>query len=171
MEGADALGLIAEIGIAIAGFAGVIAALRAQGGTMGTYEAMRIGTLLGWSVSAVLAALLPFALHFAGLAEATIWTLSSSALAVLVAMVLLGASRVFRSLGAPRTPGDRAPGYRLVAPLLLAFPAGVLVLQGANVLFLRQLWPFYAGLLAITALSLFAFAYVLFAPSQSEVQA
>lgn len=31
MEGADALGLIAEVGIAIAGFAGVVATLREPG--------------------------------------------------------------------------------------------------------------------------------------------
>jgi hypothetical protein len=167
MEGADALGLIAEIGIAIAGFAGVVVTLRAPGGTMGNYEAMRIGALLGWSVSAVLAALLPFALHFAGLAEATIWTLSSSVLAALVVTVYLGAYRIFRAL----TPGDRAPGYRFAAPLLVSIAVGAFLLQVANVLFFRQLWPFYVGLLVITTLSLFQFAYVLFAPSRAEVAA
>jgi len=35
----------------------------------------------------------------------------------------------------------------------------------------RDLWPLYFGLLALTALSLFQFAYVLFAPSRVEVQA
>ena len=55
MEGADAIGLIAEIGIAIAGFAGVIAALRAPGGRIGAYAAMRIGGLLGQNATLVLA--------------------------------------------------------------------------------------------------------------------
>ena len=73
MEGGDALGLIAEVGIAIAGFAGVIAALRAPGGRIAPYAAFRIGTLLGTSALAVLLALLPFAFHFAGLTSATIW--------------------------------------------------------------------------------------------------
>ena len=58
MEGADALGLIAEVGIAIAGFAGVVAALRAPGGRMSTYAAMRIGILFVFSASTVLLALL-----------------------------------------------------------------------------------------------------------------
>ena len=49
VEGADALGLIAEIGIAIAGFAGVIATLRAPRGRMGSYAVMRIGNLLAYS--------------------------------------------------------------------------------------------------------------------------
>jgi hypothetical protein len=49
--------------------------------------------------------------------------------------------------------------------------AGVHVLQLANVAFLRQLWPLYVGLLIITTFSLFTFAYILFAPSRSEVQA
>jgi hypothetical protein len=55
VEGADALGLIAEVGIAIAGFAGVIVTLRAPGGAMETYAAVRIGALFGWSPTAVLA--------------------------------------------------------------------------------------------------------------------
>ena len=60
MEGADALGLIAEVGIAIAGFAGVVATLRAPRGRVRAYAAFRIGILLGLSASTVLLALLPF---------------------------------------------------------------------------------------------------------------
>ena len=86
MEGADALGLIAEVGIAIAGFAGVIAALRAPGGRMGPYAAFRIGILLGQSTAVVLFALLPFALHHAGLTGGTVWTLSSAGMAGLVSL-------------------------------------------------------------------------------------
>jgi hypothetical protein len=49
MEGADALGLIAEVGIAIVGFAGVIATLRASGGRIGSYAAVRIAMLGFWT--------------------------------------------------------------------------------------------------------------------------
>jgi hypothetical protein len=167
VEGADALGLIAEVGIAIAGFAGVIVTLRAPGGTMETYATVRIGALFGWSATAVLAALVPFALHFAGLAEAAIWALSSSALAALVATVYV----VLMALDRSGSPAARAPGYRFTAPLLIGIGVGAFVLQGANAMFFRELWPFYVGLLAIMLRSLFQFAYVLFAPSRSEVRA
>ena len=169
MEGADALGLIAEVGIAIAGFAGVVATLRAPGGRIGAYAALRIGMLLGTSAEAVLLALLPFALHFAALSCATTWALSSSAMAVLVVTGFL-VTRRFVIKGALPAPEDRAPGLRLVAPVNMATWTAIVVLQLANVAFFHQLWPFYVGLLALTAHSLFLFAYILFAPSRSEMQ-
>jgi len=67
MEGGDALGMIAEVGIAIAGFAGVVAALRALGGKIGPYAAMRIGNLFAYCAGTVVLALLPFGLSFGGL--------------------------------------------------------------------------------------------------------
>jgi hypothetical protein len=35
---------------------------------------------------------------------------------------------------------------------------------------MQELWPFYAGLLIITANSLYTFALILFAPARVEVQ-
>jgi len=170
MEGADALGLIAEVGIAITGFAGVIAALRAPGGRMGGYAAMRIGNLLGASALAVLLALLPSGLHFAGLTDSAIWMLSSSAMAVLVATHCLALFRISRWV-LPPARGDRAPRVALASAINLGTWTVIILLQLANAIVFRQLWPLYIGLLAITAQSLFQFAYVLFAPSRSEVPA
>ena len=68
-------------------------------------------------------------------------------------------------------PPDQAPGANLVTALHLSVLAVVAVLQLANAAFFRQLGPFYVGLLVITTLSLFQFAYVLFAPSRAEVPA
>jgi hypothetical protein len=163
--------LIAEIGIAIAGFAGVIATLRAPGGRLGAYAALRIGTLLGFSVLAVLLALLPSALHFADLSTRTIWTWSSGMMAVLVVAVYFAPWRIAMAKTALPAPEDRAPGWGLMSLLIAGSTAGVAVLQLANVVFVGQIWPFYLGLLAITALSLLQFAYILFAPSRFEVPA
>ena len=170
MEGADALGLVAEIGIAIAGFAGVIATLRAPGGRIGAYAAMRIGNLLAYSALAVLLALVPFGLHFAGLTNAAVWTLSSSAMTALVAAVFLGTVQIGYARGALPAIEDRAPGQRLFIPYAIAMPTGIIVLQLANAALVHQVWPFYLGLLALTAHSLFLFAYILFAPSRAEVK-
>jgi hypothetical protein len=170
MEGGDALALIAEIGIAIAGFAGVIATLRAPGGRVGAYLAMRIAILFVFSASAVLLALLPFAFQFADLASATIWALSSSAMLVIIGTAQFVLFRISRT-ALPSAPEDRAPGVGLVITYSAAILAGVHVLQLANAAFLRQLWPFYVGLLIITTFSLFMFAYTLFAPSRVEVPA
>ena len=89
MEGADALGLIVEVGIAIAGFAGVIAALRAPGGTMGLFAKFRVATVLSMSATVVLLALIPFAFHYAGLTSNTIWAVSSSVMAGVVFFVFI----------------------------------------------------------------------------------
>jgi hypothetical protein len=170
MEGADALGLIAEVGIAIAGFAGVIATLRAPGGKMGSYEAMRIGTLLGESATVVLLALLPFALHFAGLSVRAIWVVSSSAMAVLVMTAFLVMLRVGMTV-VPVREEDRTSGSKFVFVSVIAATTGIVALQLGNLTSLQQLWPFYVGLLALITRSLFGFAYILFAPSKGEVEA
>ena len=169
MEDGDALGLIAEIGIAIAGFAGVVATLRAPEGNMGSYEATRIGTLLGQSATVVLLALLPFALHFAGLSIRAIWVVSSSAMAVLVMTAVLVMLRVFKTVARVREE-DRTPGSKFVGVSVFATTTGIVALQLGNLTSLQQLWPFYVGLLVLITQSLFGFAYILFAPSRSEVE-
>ena len=170
MEGADALGMIAEVGIAIAGFAGVIATLRAPGGKIGTYAALRIGGLLYLSATVVLLSLLPFAFHFAGVSSRAIWGLSSGAMVALATAILLAPYTFVKSMRPTATP-DLAPGIGRLQPIFMTIQTLNVVLQAGNVAFIRQLWPFYVGLLTITTLSLFSFAYILFAPSRSEVQA
>jgi hypothetical protein len=137
---------------------------------MGAYAATRIGILFAFSASAVLLALLPFAFEFADLASATIWALSSSAMLVILGTVQFVLFRISRR-ALPSAREDRAPGVGLVRTSSIAIFAGVQVLQLANAAFFRQLWPFYVGLLIITSYSLLMFAYILFAPSRSEVPA
>jgi hypothetical protein len=169
VEGADALGLIAEIGIAIAGFAGVIAVLRAPDGRIAPYAMFRIGWLLTQSGSAVLLALLPFAFHQAGLIDVAIWRLSSGVMLVPVALLIVGPfTFAARLLPAPEA---QAPGVGVMVPIQYAIMAMNIVLQAANVTLIGQLWPFYVGLLATTAVSLLQFGWLLFAASRAEVPA
>ncbi len=137
---------------------------------MGSYAAMRIGNLLGQSGTVVLLALLPFALQFAGLSVRAIWVVSSSAMAVLVMTIFLVTLRVSKT-AVPVREEDRAPGVKFVYASTFAVMTGNIALQLGNLASLHQLWPFYVGLLALTTQSLFAFAYILFAPSRVEVQA
>ncbi len=170
MEWSDALGLIAEIGIAITGFAGVVAALRAQGGRMGAYAAFRIGLLLVQSATAALLALFPFALHYAGLSSSTVWALSSSVLAGVILFVgFLAGPLIYRRV-APAALEDRAPGLRRIGPYSFAYMGVIVALQLTNVASIHMLWPFYVGLLGITGYSLFQFGWVLLAPGRTEVQ-
>jgi len=54
---------------------------------------------------------------------------------------------------------------------MIALSAAIFVLQLANIVFIRQLWPLSLGLIGLTALSLFVFGYILFAPARAEVEA
>ena len=143
--------------------------MRAPGGKIKSYSAFRIGLLLSLSASAVFLALLPFAFEFAGLSSGKIWTLSSSAMVVLVGTFQIVTFRL-HSVLAPAAPEDRPPGLRFVVAGSAAALIGVNVLQLANAAWLRELWPFYVGLLTVTMYSLFQFAYLLFAPAITEVE-
>ena len=169
MEGADELGLIAEVGIAIAGFAGVVAALRAPGGRIRPYTAFRIGVLIGLSASAVLLSILPSTLHFAGVSSHGIRTVSSSVMVLSIVAIFLFAFRATSKLA--RAGQEGPPGLRFFAPFIVSTYASIIALQVANIAFQQQLWPFHLGLLLMTALSLVAFAYILFAPTRGEVPA
>jgi hypothetical protein len=169
VEGADALGLIAEVGIAIAGFAGVVAAFRAPGGRIRPYAAFRIGVLIGWSASAVLLSMLPLTLHFAGVSGHGIWTVSSSVMVLSIVAISLFAVRAVSRL--ERAGEEGPPGLRFFVPFTAATNLSIIGLQIANVAFQQQLWPFHLGLLLMTAYSLAVFAYILFAPTRSEVPA
>jgi hypothetical protein len=125
VEGADALGLIAEVGIAIA--------------------------------------------RFAGVSSHSIWAVSSSVMVLLIVAIFLFAVRATSRL--ERAGEEGPPGLRFFAPFIVATYASIIALQVANVAFQRQLWPFHLGLLLMTALSLVAFAYILFAPTRGEVPA
>jgi hypothetical protein len=168
MEGGDALGLIAEIGIAIAGFAGVIAALRSPGRKIGTVSAFRIGVLLSHSCSVVLLALLPFAFHLAGLTSTMIWTLTSGMAGGVVFGLLVAIPLVLRRMGIA-TLGASPAGDRWVGTFGYPYMGAIGVLQLANAASIGQVWPFYVGLLGITGFSLFLFAWTLLAPSSAEV--
>ncbi|MHC4992922.1 MAG: hypothetical protein ACYTGC_18265 [Planctomycetota bacterium] len=105
-----------------------------------------------------------------GLSVGTLWTVSSSAMVVLVMTSSLVALRVSKT-ALPVAEEDRAPGMKFVSVAYFAVLIGNIVLQLANAAFFGQLWPFYVGLLALTTYSLFLFAYILFAPSRAEVPA
>jgi heme A synthase len=62
------------------------------------------------------------------------------------------------------------PGLRWWVPVNFTSVGLVIVLQIVNLAGPHELWPFLLGLVAILALSLFYFAYILFAPSRAEVR-
>ena len=74
--------VIAEIGVAIAGFSGLIVALRKAPGPLTTVQKYRLRILLLLAFGAMFLSLLPELLVFCGTAPSTIWKLCSLALCV-----------------------------------------------------------------------------------------
>ena len=130
MQGSDVLAIIAEIGAALAGFSGIVVALRqrsAEGWPVA--EVLRLRFMLYMSVFTFLFALLPFAPFYLGAPSAFTWRLSSLALALAFgALLVVYAARARPAqsgLDARWWYGYMSTGSTLVA-LLVANTAGLL---------------------------------------------
>jgi hypothetical protein len=81
VQGGEALSAIAEVGLGLAGFTGILVALGRSQAAFSRPEMLRLLLLLVSSLGAVFLALLPFALHESGVEGAACWRLSSVLLA------------------------------------------------------------------------------------------
>ena len=88
MQGGEALSTIAQIGLGLAGFTGILVALGRTGASFSRPEVLRLLLLLVSSLGAMFLALLPFALHESGVGDAACWRLSSAILAAFVSGAL-----------------------------------------------------------------------------------
>ena len=149
MEPDSALIGVAEIAVAIAGFAGIAAALRhGAAHTWPRADRDRMVDLVTHSGIALFAALTPLVFGYQGGLDARLWAVSSfiwaSCAAVGIALSMLRASRR-RAMRSPIT---------LIVPLLFLL---VLLLQVYNVTTLREFWPYLTGLVANLAFAFFQF--------------
>ncbi len=96
MEATEVLTLIAEIGIALAGFTGVVTVVGRPPGPLSALEAFRLSQLLALSLGAVALALLPLGLYHLGIDAPRLWQISSAAMAILGFGLLLGHVRPIR---------------------------------------------------------------------------
>jgi hypothetical protein len=104
MPDTDALHTVAELGIGLAGFSGIVIALSRDPGELAPFDALRVMLLLGSSISAAVLALLPIGLLAAGMQGAPVWRVSSALLALATAAMLFESGRRFLSLPEPLTP-------------------------------------------------------------------
>ena len=78
MDSLETLTTIAEIGIALAGFSGLIVVLRKSSGPLNAIEKYRMAVLLATAFGAMFLALMPGALLHLGLADDILWRTSSA---------------------------------------------------------------------------------------------
>lgn len=93
MEGSDVLLAISEISIAFVGFTSIVAVLGRRGaGIWAAEDSFRLWLMIESSLATLFFCLVPFAFHYLGADDETIWVVSSSAMAVflVVHMVIVG---------------------------------------------------------------------------------
>jgi len=146
---------IIEVGIATAGFSGIVAVLggRSQGewraGDVG-----RISLLLQGSFAAVLFSFLPLTLEGAGVSETTLWRISSASIAMYSALSTPRSIRRVREIS-EADPSVRLRLFLVSSLVLLIVSVG---LQVYNVFSLHVGWPFvFAVLLELVG------AFIMFA--------
>lgn len=163
MEPTTALGTSAQIAVAIAGFAGVVAAFRSDAvHDWGPVEKFWLRLLLVNSI-------LPLALSLVGLfflsvtADSPVIWRWCSGIATLFLLRL--ASMIVRTL-AGFAPGllEAAGGTRLTSYLLIATLSAVCALQLLNVALLAAFWPFFGAIVAQLLGAMYQFVRLVLSP-------
>jgi len=90
LESLETFTTIAEIGIAIAGFSGLVVVLRKNSGPLNAIEKYRMSVLLATAFGAMFLALLPSTLQHLGLAGDIIWRTSSAFLTAFTFAFVVG---------------------------------------------------------------------------------
>jgi len=158
----SALTVVAEVAIALAGFSSIVIALRGGIDAVTSFAYIRLWRLLETSLAAVLFALIPLALHYAGVPEPTLWRIASGGLCVYIfgAQVYMFI-RWWAQWRSPAIPwGFNAP--------VLACQLGVVVLLGSNTGPGGEFGPYLASLLWYLSLSAMYFARLLLRQRQGD---
>jgi hypothetical protein len=90
VTGSDVLLTTAELALALAGFGSVVSAFVGSRRKWEPMEVVRLRALIMTSLSSALIALIPFPLAYGGFEEPTLWVLSSTLAAFIMAAVLVG---------------------------------------------------------------------------------
>jgi hypothetical protein len=157
MEAEGILTALAEVAIAIAGFSGIVVALKRRGEAWSESDKTRFSVLLQISLSCVFWSFTPIVLYLVNTSAVSVWGWSTG---IWLMFVLGGiAYRLPRIRRA--TSLDAEPPARVVMALMI----GVLVIsvaaQVANVGWLRTSWPHVLAILLSLLLSSILFVRLL----------
>ena len=157
MEPGEALGIAAQIAVALAGFAGVVVVFRREAvHECSALDKLRLRLLLANSI-------LPLGFSMIGLFLLAIQPMPPeiwrwcSAIALMVFLVFVSATgKSFRRLD--RREIQRDGGTRIMLSFFGVLGIAVTVLQAYNIVFLGAFWPFFAAIVyqLVTAVVQFA---------------
>jgi len=130
-----ALGLLAELAVAVLGFSGVVAVLgHRASGEWPELDRVRFQNMIRLAVLVLLLSLLPLPFDSAGLGTAEVWGWSSGIGSLVCLLVLVPQARSVSLVSIWSTPGvsklatSFALAASLAAPVLLALNAGAILL-------------------------------------------
>jgi hypothetical protein len=161
LQGGEALSTIAEVGLGLAGFTGILVALGRNRAAFSRPEVLRLLLLLVSSLGTVFLALLPFALHESGVGDAACWRLSSAILAAFTSISL-----VYLGYQIQRHRGEFGELFSSTVFVVVATGSlAIVVLQLGNAMGLGaspRSGPYLFGLLWLLFVASLQFARILF---------
>jgi hypothetical protein len=157
MEPGEALGIAAQIAVALTGFAGVVVVFRREAvHEWSGIDKLRLRLLLANSI-------LPLGLSMLGLLLLTIkpmppgiWRWCSGIFLIATVSFVTVTTKMFRRLSLRNVQRQR--GNRFIFYLFGAFGTAAMLLQVYNIALVAAFWPFFAGIVyqLVTAMAQFA---------------
>ena len=165
MEPGEALGIAAQIAVALAGFAGVVVVFRRESiHEWSPADKLRLRFLLTNSI-------LPLGLCMIGLLLLTIkpmppgiWRWCSGFAFVLSLLFAITMTRMFRRLDLRQIQRERVT--RFIFYLFGTLGTVTMLLQLYNTVFLGAFWPFFAGIIFQLVTAMFQFARMILLPPE-----
>ena len=159
MDAASFLSAVIEIAIGVAGFAGIVAAVRQrQLDHWPTEQLLLLQVLFTATAAAIVFALLPQFLAEYGLAEPLIWQVSSAALICWAVGAL--SFRIYQG---------RKYGVAMPIPVhVRAWAVLTVVLQIHNLLSEGQAWPFLLGIMTMLMNAFSVFLLLILSPVEAD---
>ena len=158
----NALSTLAEVAIAITGFAGVVAVFGRPGsGHWSDLEQVRLVVLLGSSLAALLFCVLPFVVLSIPVSESSCWRSLSVLLAVALTVFTAQVARV--AIEALRVPRSEREVSLLLSAIFLTGDLLAIPLLLANA-FLGVVWPYLAAIIWVLARAAMIFVRMVMIP-------
>jgi hypothetical protein len=157
MEPGEALGIAAQVAVALAGFAGVVVVFRRESvHEWSPADKLRLRLLLTNSILPLCLSMIGFLLLIIKPMPPEIWRWCSAIAFVVSLTFAITMTKTFRRLNLREVQRDRTT--RFVFYVFGAFGTAVILLQLYNTALLDAFWPFFAGIVYQLFVAVFQFA-------------
>jgi hypothetical protein len=165
MEPGEALGIAAQIAVALAGFAGVVVVFRRESvHEWSPIDKLRLRLLLSNSILPLVLCMLGLLLLTIRPAPAGLWRWCSGFAFVVSLLFAITMTKTFRRLDLPQIQRERAT--RFVFYLFGIFGIAANLLQLYNTALLGAFWPFFTGIAFQLVTAMFQFARMILLPPE-----